>query len=407
MISSPQWTSLDKEIITQFIFEKIQAPGLCFVDSAMAAMWGYGIASGTVIDVGFEKTEITPVIDFVVSEHARETLDVGGDTMTKHLSKILGGEANGWGYDMAEQLKCSNICEILDPSKNPIPGTETADPVKEPAKKGRKPKDIEMDDDKDDGILNIAEILNSDRPKEILAQKEKERQDALRGAQKNFPNFRKERNTFYVIEKRKEGDVDVVMSDDPEVEITRRDTQTTEKPQENGSATGSTNGIAAATEAPQQQPSDSTGSAAAAQADVSGSNVPSAPADSTSNSSAVAAPAMTDAQVEEERQARERAEEKAKRKDEKRSTRESELRPFEVRRQVEVGVERFKAAECGIFLDIADAVHRALTHTFAVMVPPLAQAFDRRQEVWDNIIVVGNGARIKGKLPAEGEITQY
>ena len=64
------------------------------------------------------------------------------------------------------------------------------------------------------------------------------------------------------------------------------------------------------------------------------------------------------------------------------------------KREIEVGVERFMAATTpsgmcdGIIDTIAEAIHHAI-----LSVPDIPQ----RSNLWDNLIVVGNGSRIKGK----------
>ena len=62
-----------------------------------------------------------------------------------------------------------------------------------------------------------------------------------------------------------------------------------------------------------------------------------------------------------------------------------------IRREIEVGVERFQAADGGVLDRIADAVHRTISSV---------EEHNRRGELWDNLILVGNGARVRGTPPA-------
>ncbi|MCJ1226406.1 Actin-like protein arp9 (SWI/SNF complex component arp9) [Toensbergia leucococca] len=72
------------------------------------------------------------------------------------------------------------------------------------------------------------------------------------------------------------------------------------------------------------------------------------------------------------------------RKEERRRNRESTT--F-VRKDIEVGTERFQAASGGILDRIADAIHRAiLSH------PEVS----KRSELWDSLIILGNGSKVKG-----------
>lgn len=59
-----------------------------------------------------------------------------------------------------------------------------------------------------------------------------------------------------------------------------------------------------------------------------------------------------------------------------------------IRRDVEVGVERFQAATGGMLDQVADAIHRCI-----LSVPDVG----KRADFWDNLIIVGNGSRVRGK----------
>ncbi|KAF2016160.1 actin-like ATPase domain-containing protein [Aaosphaeria arxii CBS 175.79] len=58
-----------------------------------------------------------------------------------------------------------------------------------------------------------------------------------------------------------------------------------------------------------------------------------------------------------------------------------------IRREIEVGVERFQAASNGTLEKIADAVHRCVSSVDEV---------NKRSELWDSLIVCGNGSRLRG-----------
>jgi actin-related protein 9 len=67
---------------------------------------------------------------------------------------------------------------------------------------------------------------------------------------------------------------------------------------------------------------------------------------------------------------------------------ESTAKPHEVvKRTIEVGVERFQSASSGAIEKIADAIYLAISSVDDIA---------KRSEVWDHLIVVGNGARIRG-----------
>lgn len=369
--------------------------------------WAYGAATATIIDVGFEKTDITPVLDFLVSEIERDTIPVGGEDMTMHLSKILGGPEKGWGREIAEQLKCSPICEILEGSKIAIPGKKT-EQIADIMKKASRSLSQDIDEEEAEGITNVAAIVASGKTHEYLAKKEREKQEALKGLQKNLPNWKRETSRFWVTEKRKTGDIDVMMVDHwepvppsateatapsfPPTAAEKQDEEMHDHPSapvEVGPPSGnlslrtdSHTPSQLETSSRQQPPSSRPGTSAGAPPPGSFSRPGTSsgkPANDSQN------PTI---ESEEARVAREKAEAREKRKEEKRAKQaEMELRANEVRREVDVGIERFQAAECGILTTIADAVYRIISRVDDI---------PRRQELWDNVIIVGNGAKVKG-----------
>ncbi|WEW59473.1 Actin-like protein arp9 (SWI/SNF complex component arp9) [Emydomyces testavorans] len=180
LIAQPVWTARDRETLTQFIFEKFKTPAFCLMDSALAVCYAYGTANATVIDVGHEKADVTAVADFVVSEHGRGVAlrGCGGEAMTDRLLELL--RPKGFTRAMCEQLKRSNICEIL-PSGTPLPKSgREQEPAKmlAPPVPGKGP-DISRsvgsgEAEEDDGILDVAAIVTGNTS-EYLAKREKER----------------------------------------------------------------------------------------------------------------------------------------------------------------------------------------------------------------------------------------
>ena len=57
------------------------------------------------------------------------------------------------------------------------------------------------------------------------------------------------------------------------------------------------------------------------------------------------------------------------------------------RREIEVGTERFQAASNGLLDRIADAVHRTVL---------AGTESSKRGDLWDSLIIVGNGSRVRG-----------
>ena len=223
IVAEPAWTARDREAITQFVFEKFKTPAFCLLDSAMAVTYGYGTPTATVVDVGKNKVNVTAVTDFLVNEHGRGIAleGCGGDYMTVRLQELL--KTKGFTWEMCEQLKRSNITEILPPGAalpgaaatakqgvNPAASASTgaADGPEadgnprgpgEGTQTGTEGGDADNEDD--EGVLDVAAIVSGNTT-EYLAQKEKEKAANKKGSAdqnaKNprLPNSKKEKASF-------------------------------------------------------------------------------------------------------------------------------------------------------------------------------------------------------------------
>lgn len=370
VISQPAWTAHDHERLTQFFFEKFKTPAFCLMDSALAVCYAYATATATVIDVGHGKCDVTAVSDFVVNDLGRGAAlpGCGGEGMTQRLLSLLGSK--GFTRDMCEQLKKSNICEVLLPGAE-LPGTElpgeneTEDQIVNPAsaasaganglgegqrgsisaqngvaRAGVEVDVVDEDPDREikegednEGVLDVASIVASGKTSEWVAKKEKEKAEkaaakkaasdaAAAAAPKvaRLPNSKRVKATLHFNERRPLEDLNV-----------------------NGKRAVAREGDRE--EAPKRQKTPEP--------------VSDAPPETT-DTSALA------------------------RKEEKRRNRDTVAY---VRKDVEVGVERFQATTGGIMDQIADSVHRSI-----LSVPVIS----KRSELWDSLIIVGNGSKIKG-----------
>ncbi|KAK4099354.1 actin-like ATPase domain-containing protein [Parathielavia hyrcaniae] len=361
LMASPQWTRPDCEAIARYIFEKTKTPALCLIHSGIATQYGLKWPNMTVVDVGFEKVDVTCIYDGrVVSHrdvgpHLHDDDVSGGEAFTRRLLQLL--EKQGFDYDMAEQLKKSPICEVLPyasekPELMDLPAETGAAPVAaavaeapkivEPARSyapagvdGEAGANGETKEAEEDGVLDVANIVASGQTREFLAKKEREKAERAAKARKGkdkeaaadaaqraarLPNSKRERNAFHYEELVTE---DVPVAAAPK-ESTSTDVAMTE------TAEGSTSGAAPAAEG-QPLPSDAQ------------------PADS--------APTATE-----------------------RVTR-------RVRRDIEVGLERFQFADRKAVDRIVTAMYHAVQGIEDMYMRP---------GCWENIVFVGNGARIRG-----------
>lgn len=363
VVSQPAWTAKDHERLAQFVFEKFRTPAFCLMDSALAVSYAYATPTATVVDIGYDKCDITAVSEFVVSDIGRVIAlsGCGGEGLTQRLLELLGPK--GFTKDMCEQLKRSALCEILPPGVELPAEDGSEDRAINPASAasagangpgygsrgsisaqggitGALASQIVADDDEQDrdvreveeneGVLDVASIVVSGKTSEWVAKKEKEK--AEKAAAKKaaadtntpkaarLPNSKRAKVTFHYNERRPLDDLDLSgqpVSAGPEGDIGKR----------------------------QKTP------------ELGAENV-------------LEGETVTPAPRKEERQRR-------------RTTETVAL----IRKDAEVGIERFQAASGGILDQIVDSIHRCI-----LSVPEIV----KRSELWDSLIIVGNGSKLKG-----------
>jgi actin-related protein 9 len=360
IISDPVWTHKECEKVSQFIFEKFKTPALAMMDAAVAASYAYGVPTATVVDVGFEKANVSCIADFVLQDVGRALAvpDCGGETMTQRLFTLL-KDKEGFTYSVCEQLKKSPICEVL-PSDAELPsaeapGAEPSNPAAaastgiDPAgpRKQSLVGDVprgpgpgtevgeEKKPEEEEGVLDIASIVTSGNLNTILAQKEREKAEKAAAKQKkiddknaaaNKParlvNSKRARNTFIYEEL---------------------------KPRES-TANGT---IAEPTATAPQPPAVDGQPASAPEPQSATSEQPPA--------NGVSAPSE--------------------------GTAESLPTSIISRREIEVGLERFQAASDGLLDRLADAIYNTIQS---------CNETARRSDLWDSLIVLGNGSKVRG-----------
>jgi len=213
-VSQPCWSARDNELITQYVFENWKIPAFCLMDAALTGIYAYGIPTALVVDVGYEKCDVTAVTEYQVNEIGRGAglSGCGGRTMTKRLQQVL--EHQGFNEDMAEQLKKSPICEILPAgTAYPRAGPNAAAPNPAAAAStgaldsGVNAKDVDGlrpgqaprgpgtgtmvgdeatngEEDDNEGVLDVAAIVARDNAAELLAKREKEKAEKAAAAKK-------------------------------------------------------------------------------------------------------------------------------------------------------------------------------------------------------------------------------
>ncbi|KAK0636842.1 hypothetical protein B0T17DRAFT_486052 [Bombardia bombarda] len=374
LMASPQWTRPDCETVTRYIFEKTKTPALCLIHSGVATQYGLKWPNMTVVDIGFEKVDVTCIYDSCIVSH----VDVGsypdpeamreisgGEIFTRKLLKLL--EGKGFNREMAEQLKKSSVCEVLpyvvdSPRLMNLPSEDAPVPTKAAAEASMIVEPIdELDLDGEakeaeaDGVLDIANIVTSGNAREFLAKKEKEKTERARLAKKGkdkeiadaaaralrLPNSKRVRNMFCYEDLITE---DVLVQ--PSAPASTSESTT--------AATGTSEVQKTEPGADQQQPS-------ASEAQPTSDDAPKPEAPAAAEPAVV--PAAPETAVIAERQIK------------------------RVRRDIEVGLERFLFADRSEIDRIAEAIYRAVQGIREMYMRP---------PCWENLVFVGNGARVRG-----------
>ncbi|KAJ4415184.1 Actin-like protein arp9 (SWI/SNF complex component arp9) [Gnomoniopsis sp. IMI 355080] len=385
LMASPQWTRPDCEAITRYIFERTKTPALCLLHSGVATQYGLRWPSLTVVDIGYEKVDVTCIYENrLVSQ--RDVRDVvgdgaisGGNVFTKKLYELLKGKEQGFTEEMAEQLKKSHICEVLSyapelPELMELP-TDAVQPEAPAAGAGPAPAaaasgttvgdapaviDAEDGDEStaaNDGVLNIADIVTSGQTKEFLAKKEKEKAEKAKAGKKNkaaadaaevsralrLPNSKRLKSVFHYEE---------IIQEEPSAPPPK--------------ANGATNGDEKKEEEPVPAVPNETSDPAAQPA--AETEKPKEPEESSNEPFKVdnflAPPETTSAPAVP-----------------------SEPQPKRVRRDIEIGLERFTFADRAEIDRIATAIYEAIQNINEMYMRPAC---------WENIVFVGNGSRIRG-----------
>jgi actin-related protein 9 len=299
---------------------------------------------------------VTAISEFIPHITGRVTAlpGCGGEALTEGLLSKL--KSKGFTRDMCDQLKKSAICEIL-PSGTPLPGSgegaeqdnitnpaaaaSTGAPGSGPAAAasiGTAPRgpgvDTEVGDeangDENEGVLDVASIVTGGKMTEYLAKKEKEKQDKAAAKKKGAEAPKTDARPVRLPNARREKAT--FMYEDHHLLDTLKNMNLGSK--------GMADAQAALDEGPGKRAHDEQ--------------------DGAEPQSAVEANGAV----------------------------EPSSRTGPIRREIEVGTERFQPASGGILERIADAIHRTISSVDAV---------NKRSELWDALIICGNGARVRGK----------
>lgn len=177
--TSGQWNPLYIENIVSYAFETMGVHSISVIPLELCASFSYGsLANALVIDLGYEKTEITPIIDYQVFSPGKKIVEKGGNSINKMLSKLLPHLSEA----QIEDLKKSSIFECLseEDAKKSFFGMEGLI------------ENLEDKNKEDDGVLDIAAIVTSDKSTRELLEDNKKNKTQV----ETRPNSELETNTF-------------------------------------------------------------------------------------------------------------------------------------------------------------------------------------------------------------------
>ncbi|KAH9871866.1 hypothetical protein J1614_006124 [Plenodomus biglobosus] len=357
LVAQPAWTPREHEKLTQFFFEKFKTPAFGLLDAALATTWAYGVHTATVVDVGKAKTDVTAVSEFIPHTQGRVVAlsGCGGEAFTQALLAKL--KSKGLNRDMCEQLKRSPICEVLPPGiplpgsgdvpekeviTNPAAAASTGATASGPAAAaaiGNIPRgpgaDTEVGEDlgidENEGVLDVASIVAGGKMNEYLAKKEKEKQDKANTKKKGVPL--PEVNKPVRLPNSRREKATFLYEDHALLDTLKSMNLNTQDMADAKSALD---------EGPNRkgQENGDTGE-------------PTSALEANGNGESSSATKRTGA----------------------------------IRREIEVGTERFMAASDGTLEKIADAIHRVISSVDDV---------SKRSDLWDGLIVCGNGSKLRG-----------
>lgn len=80
---------LTREMLTQLMFEEFNVSSYFVTDAATASLYSVGKSSGIVVNVGYEKIDVVPVLEGCMHPSVATRIPVGGKHMTDILQDVL------------------------------------------------------------------------------------------------------------------------------------------------------------------------------------------------------------------------------------------------------------------------------------------------------------------------------
>jgi actin-related protein len=94
------------EQMIQILFEKLNVPALYLLDSSLAVLYGCGLVTGLVVDIGYKSTTICPVLDNHVQIPSKVVLPIGAKDIDNQIKKHIKLE----GLELLKFKKACLVC---------------------------------------------------------------------------------------------------------------------------------------------------------------------------------------------------------------------------------------------------------------------------------------------------------
>ncbi|KAF5373256.1 hypothetical protein D9615_007454 [Tricholomella constricta] len=144
----------------QIFFERFNAAGLAIIERPLAQMYAANSLSGVVVDIDDKKTDITPISDGIMLNHARTTIPLGTRDCQNYLAHLL--KSN------------QSVVAALSPAENPLDPEALHSTLLELVKSlwtdghVRVPSDGETALLEDEGVTDIAAVLVAGKEKAVI-----------------------------------------------------------------------------------------------------------------------------------------------------------------------------------------------------------------------------------------------
>ncbi|KAJ3720941.1 actin-related protein [Lentinula raphanica] len=164
------------ERVCQLFFERFNVAGFAILERPMAQIYSTTSLSGVVVDIEYDKTDITPIYDGFIQRHACDTIRLGIRDCQNHLVHIL-------------RQTNSSLMKTLFPPESETPTEETIQEtllalVKQILEEGyvKIPSDGETAIPDDEGVTDIAAIVVAGKEKAVIESGMKKKANAKASA---------------------------------------------------------------------------------------------------------------------------------------------------------------------------------------------------------------------------------